>query len=88
MPACFQLIDRTTKEPMPLNGIDDKMRQFFGAEPDSKNWFHNWYSTAGFCLATGQTVAEIKERWQDDELMVAILAWIDENYTVDCWHER
>lgn len=85
MPACYQLIDKVTKQPAVLTHVDNAMREHFGAPADSVHWYANWHNTLGLSFACGLSEEKIRSIWHD---RVEVLDWILEHYTPDCWQER
>lgn len=84
MPACFQLIRKSTGEAAILQEVDDEMRKNFGAEPSKDEWFLRWYDTIGFAVAMGKTILEAGELYGKQ----GIAKWLDENFTTDAWYQR
>ena len=90
MPACFSLTNKATGEIDNLQAVDDAMREYFGAPPDSKDWYGNWYNYFGMRFATGSSYEEILEEYATDPRSVMdihILNWLKENYTINSWYE-
>jgi hypothetical protein len=89
MPNCFSLTDKRTGELASLSGVDDRMREHFGAPPDPDKFYESWYNVIGFALACGRTLPELIERLAGkDEALHAIALWLAEHYTSDAWAER
>jgi len=84
MPVCFSLSSRTTNEVVPLQEVDDKMREAFDAAPDPKNWHRNWYNAFGILLALGETLGEIANKFPE---YADVLEWLNTNYTINNWRE-
>ena len=90
MPACFQLFAKGSDEPARFSVIDDAMRLHFGADPDPAHYYRFWYDIEGFGLAIGKTFADMRkadEGSPPEESRRAIIDWLDEHYTSDCWTE-
>jgi hypothetical protein len=89
MPNCFSLTDKRTGELASLSGVDDRMREHFGAAPDPVKYYESWYDIIGLSLALGRTLPELIERYAGkDEVLHAIALWLAEHYVTDAWAER
>lgn len=100
MPNCFQLYPKGTNEPENLNEVDRKLCEHFNSPVDPKFWFYGWFHVIGFLIAckNGCTLGSDKLRaevvaWYDDReevdraIMLAILGYLEENYTSNAWVE-
>jgi hypothetical protein len=95
MPNCFCLTRKGEKKPTALQKIDDDMRVHFGAPPSKDHWYFGWYDWIGLSLAMGSTFTEIRNRaWkrigpleEEDHKALAVLDYLDANYTSDAWAE-
>lgn len=65
--------------------VDDMMREHFGAEPDPKNWYRNWYNCIGIDLAFGMTRAKIEEEYPE---LLDITKWLFDNFTFNAFYSR
>jgi len=88
MPACFQLIDKTTHQPAILNEVDNRMRVHFNAAPDMEYWYCNWYNCIGFMLATGSSLDKIREVYSDIPDLLSVLNWIEANFETTCFYQH
>lgn len=56
MPQCFQLFDKTTKEAVSLNLVDERIcREVLNVEPHPRFYggnVFNWFDSIGFTIAT------------------------------------
>lgn len=87
MPRCFALTKKGENKPTKLQTIDDEMRVAFGEPPDSSRWFRGWYNIIGLGLAVGKSFAQLKELFNDDAELVAVIDYLAERYVSDCWWE-
>lgn len=95
MPACFQLVSKTTNEPVKLQEVDDLLREELGFEPDEDKWLGDWYNTLGLSFAVGLTAYDIRENWRgtsvwskDRFLLDRILVIIERDYSVNHWRSN
>lgn len=84
MPACFNLTPRNGTEPEQLSEIDNKMRAHFGAPPDPKKWYENWYNIEGLGIALGHDWDKLREICPDRK---PIIDWLEENYIMNAWYQ-
>lgn len=89
MPICFSLTPKGETKPESFASIDHKMCAYFEVPTDPKHWFHDWYNILGWPFALGKSYPEVLTWLGDyeDEILIKILDWINENYTVDSWRE-
>jgi len=90
MPNCFRLTKKGETAASPLNQIDDEMCAHFGVVPDVKMYYHGWYDFIGFLIAVGKPLGSAELRKSCEDLspeMVAILDYLEANYTSDAWAE-
>jgi hypothetical protein len=94
MPNCFSLTPKGEPEPVRLGAVDDAMRAHFGAPPNPDEWYRGWYQTIGFMLARGLPWEGIREHVRtsmrpeaDRAKDVAVVDWLEANYTADAWTE-
>lgn len=80
MAIYFQLTNKETNAIVGPGKADDLMREHFGAEPNSKRYYENWYDTIGFSLAAGNTQEEVKEFWPEKNV---ILDYILDTYSIE-----
>jgi hypothetical protein len=75
------------------------IRQHLGVEPGTPDgeYYHNWFGSIGFRLATGKTFLQIRTEFirlrieQPAEAgyyarMIEILDYMDETFTSDSWY--
>jgi hypothetical protein len=86
MPACFQLIDKTTDKPARFADIDDKLCQYLEKPIDPIEYLYNWYNLVGFGLACGKSFDQLREVFADTDL-VPVIDFLDEHYTANAWHQ-
>lgn len=86
MPNCFQMIDRTTDQPVAFVEIDRLMCEHFGVKCDPVKWHHEWYTFAQWYMAAGKQFDQI-DRVESDPHWNEILDWLGERYKVDAWAE-
>ena len=92
MPSCFALTKKGQSERASLSEVDDRMREHFGAEPDSVKFYCGWYGYIGLSLAMGRTFNQIRDMLTkyngDSSGPRAIVDWLDANYTVESWYQH
>jgi hypothetical protein len=101
MPACFQLISKVTKKPTDFITVDDAICKHMNVEPDPVNYYMHWYDSIGFALAMGRTFEELKTRYtkgknqvtdpeevESYEKALEVVAFLDEHYEANSWHEH
>jgi hypothetical protein len=102
MPNCFTLTRKSNPEagPVPLQQIDEEMCARFDAPCDERKWYLDWMTGIGFPLSVGKSFAEIRETVKDSiseweveyglkggQELLALIDWLEENFTSDCWVE-
>ena len=87
MPVCFELIDRSTGEIVPLVEVDNRMREAMGFDPDPENWLANWYNRFGISLACGDSWERISEDWELRPGVLRVIEYLSSMYEVHCWRE-
>lgn len=87
MPVCFELIDRSTGELVPLVEADNRMRVAMGFDPDPENWLANWYNRFGISLACGESWERVKEDWELCPAVLGVIEYLASIYEVHCWRE-
>jgi len=87
MPVCFQLSRKISPvfTPVKLSLIDEEICDYFGVEPDDKQYFRYWVDIEGFALACGKSFDWMRENHDPDRR--AIIDWLDENFNADSWRE-
>ena len=65
--------------------VDDEMREYFGAEPDPKNWYLNWFDTVAFHLSFGKSREEVESSFPNK---LGIIEWLFDNYTINAYYTR
>lgn len=91
MPNCFRLIDKDSKKPAILYQVDDDLRKHFGAEPDKRHWFLNWYNSVGLLLSIGKTWGEIFDALIDedsDQILGEVILYMMMKYDSESWYEH
>ena len=86
MPNCVQFIDKTTKEAASPYEMDNALREFLGAEPDSKRYYLNWYDNFGASASAGRSFEDMRVIYEHEEA-IKIIDWLDANYTINAWYE-
>lgn len=101
MPNCFQLIDKTTGQPVILQKLDDKICEHMGVTPDPVKYYRCWFDIIGFKLACGKNFDQIRadlnqllEEDKDDpderafwEDLLKVLDFIVAGYESSAWYE-
>lgn len=97
MPNFFQLSKKTSAEfiPVAFQDIDVELCELLKIPVDKVKYCYGWYDAIGFRIATGKTMGEIKAEFieyaNEDkgegyyEIMLKIIAYLDENYTSSAW---
>jgi len=90
MPNCFSLTRKsdTAAGPVKLTLIDEELCAHLGVEVDENNWVHGWYNSIGFSLAMGKSFDECRETFQDSEVLLPVIDYLDANFTTNSWVER
>jgi hypothetical protein len=103
MPACFQLFPKNDPtKAAALSQVDDAMCAHFQVEPDPVRYYHWWFDSIGYRLATGKTFDEIRKEYvsyrEEDRLaqrdesvharLIEIVDWLDENYSPNSFYSR
>lgn len=90
MPNCFQLLDKASKKPADLVGVDNAMRKYFGAPEDTEHWYLGWYDTVGFALAMGNDWNRCRELFlvEGKGRLAPVIDWLEENFDFYAWYER
>ena len=89
MPNCFSLTRKSDPAagPVPLALIDDEMCEHFGVTPHPKDYYKFWYTFVGLPLACGKTLADVQGMYKDNPEGLAIVEWLDANFTSEAWAE-
>lgn len=92
MPACFTLTKRGSTEPITFQILDEEICAALGKPVDPDKYCLSWYDIIGFRIALGQEWPQIVEAFlpasnQYDLQMLAICAYLQANYTANCWRE-
>lgn len=89
MPACFQLYRKEdpTAGAVRFVEVDDKMCAHFGAPVHESNYYENWYNEVGMGLAMGHTWDKLREIYHAYPRTLAIIDYLEDNYTTNCWYE-
>lgn len=90
MPACFQLYRKSdvAAGPVKLSQVDDELCAYLGVPVDSDQYHYGWYSSIGLGLAVGNSWDRLREIFSDDSRQLAIINWMDTNFTPNSWYER
>lgn len=93
MAVCFSLTKRGKTEPVSLNQLDEDVCKMLNKPCDPDKFCRGWYDIIGFRLALGKEWSEIVELFlpvEDayDLDMLAICAYLQANYTSNCWSSR
>lgn len=92
MPACFELISKSSKERERLSTVDEAICAHVGVEPDPKYYYRSWVDTIGLSLACGKdwawARAWARANYADSPELVAVVDFLEANYTYNAWHER
>ena len=101
MAVNFQLISKSTNEPVRMSSIDDDIcREVYGVEPSEKFFgggIFNWYDTIGFMLATGMNLEDgdnsvrnhynNSDIWQEELPYInKVIDYLQSNYTFKSWY--
>ena len=84
MPACFNLISKTTGQPTKFQLIDDELRQHLNEPADLDHWLDGWYDCVGLALATGKDWKYCREVFTR---LDRIIDYLEENYSYNSWTE-
>jgi hypothetical protein len=89
MPACFQLYRKTDTAagPVKFSTIDDELCAHLGVPVHPTNYHCGWYSSIGLGLAMGNSWDRLREIFSDDSHQLAIINWMDANFTPNSWYE-
>ena len=88
MPNCFQLISKDTGQAERFADIDESLCAHLNKEVDEKEYLNYWYDVLGLGIACGKSFDDLRNRCQpDDELMLDIIDYLDQNYVPDAWAE-
>jgi hypothetical protein len=100
MAVNFQLICKSTNEPVKLSSIDDEIcRKVYNVEPHERFYggnIFNWYDTIGFMIATGMSLEdgdnsvrkhyENSELWQEElPIINQVIDYLQDKYTSKSW---
>lgn len=101
MAACFQIISKTTNEPVPLNQIDEEICNLIGAPVHDRRYggsgenAWDWFNTIGWDMAQNRSFAEMREKYTKDafyeEYMVRIIKiinYLEKKYTFRSFYGR
>jgi hypothetical protein len=68
MANSFSLTRKTEmdKGPVSLPQVDEEICAHFNVVPHTKDYYHSWFDTIGFELATGSSFADIIRRCHED----------------------
>ena len=91
MPNCFELLDKTTLQAIPLIQVDERIcREVLNTEPHSQFWgstVFNWYDTIGFTIAMGNNLDQTRQHYTESDMwkeelpfINAIIDFIDKHY--------
>ena len=89
----IQLFDKKSNEPESFAAIDEKLCKALNVPCDEKKFYHYWYDVIGY--SGKDTIIDIinniindDRKFEDDNELIRILTWIDENYTLNAWCGR
>ena len=90
MPVCFTLTKNGCNEPATFQSIDEEICQMLGEPCDPVKFCLGWYDQIGFSLACGKDWSYIVGLMNPDECpgdlkLLAICAYLQANYTANCW---
>lgn len=88
MPNCFTLTKKGETELSRFADIDDEMRKDFGAPPDTRSYFYNWYDHIGLYLACGWSFDRIIAEGVQSDKLREIAKWLQERYEPNAWFDR
>ena len=92
MPACFTLTKNGCNEPSSFQSIDEEICRMLGVPCDPEWFCLRWYDLIGSCLACGRDWSYIVDLISPGDLedlkLLAICAYLQANYTANCWSER
>ena len=96
----FQLIDKSTNEPVRLSSIDDEIcRNVYNVEPHPRFYgsnVFNWYDTIGFMIASGMSLEdgdnsvrnhyENSDMWKEElPIINQVIDYLQIKYTSRNW---
>ena len=98
MANSFSLTRKTDigKDPVSLRQVDEEICAHFNISPHPSDYYHSWFDTIGFDLASGRSFAEIIRRCHDDmeaspqsyryyERKLEIAEYLDKHFIPDRW---
>ena len=88
MPNCFILTLKGQDKPSSLLDVDEAICKHLEVEVDPTRYVEGWYYNIGLALACGEDWAWLRHRYKDYPKDLAIINYLEANYTVSAWAER
>lgn len=97
MPNCFQLLDKTSNEPVSLSLVDEQIcKEVYKTKPHAK-WYggdvFNWFDSIGFQIAMGKSLPQVREYyntnplWEEERIYInPALNYIEEHYNARSYY--
>ena len=89
----IKLLDKKSNEPESFMVIDEKLCKALNVPCDEKKYYHHWYDIIGY--SGRDTIDDIindiiidDRKFDDDDEVIQVLVWINENYTLSACYGR
>ncbi len=79
----FQLLKN--EKPVPLDEIDDEIREFLGYRKNPDEFLFGWVDLVGLEIAWSGNWASSYQKYEDDPELINIVRFLEKNFTIKNW---